>query len=127
MIKSIINAKVFRISLFGFLGAISRLLSFFILSELIFCQSYYLTLLINITGCLGYGFFVHFHKINNIFRKDFLNGFFGAYTTFAMFELDFYFLFTQHTFIFGLGFLLIYSLASIFFYQIGTYLGKKIK
>ncbi len=125
MVKLLFDKNIYNICMFAFFGAILRILTFIIFSEFLNLESIFSTFIINMVGTLGYGYFVYYHRISENIRKDLLSGFFGSFTTFAIFELDLYFLFDQQKLLLGMIFILLYCFIGIIFFQIGTYYGKK--
>ncbi len=88
-----LGSTILLLFLFGGLGALTRFGLGWGLS-LLGCSSHWGTVLINILGCFGFGFFAAFLDsritIPNYWKPIILTGFFGAFTTFSTYLFDFH-------------------------------------
>ena len=108
------------VGLGGALGSISR----FVIGNLFTCFSPWTTLCINLAGGFTIGcFHVVFQKLAypEFFRAFWMVGFCGGFTTFSAFGLDFYKLFQQQQYAFGI----LYISVSIIGTILAVFLGFK--
>lgn len=113
----------------GFLGAVSRfLLSAFINKNFDPIDFPYGTLIVNITGCLIFGFLGGLAELKGYFsletRLFFFVGILGSYTTFATFGFETLMLFKQEHYFSAFGNVFLQLFAGIIAVWIGFTLSK---